>query len=154
MRVLAIDPSTKSGVVCLDGDGTLLTAKHLKFVKERGFYRLQLIAKSIKSIVLDCAPDVVYIEGYAYASKTLVCSVEVGTVIRQELYLAGLEWHEVKPSALKLWTTGSGGKNVKKEQMAESVKARWGFTSTSDDVVDAYALAQYGLAQELEKTGA
>lgn len=151
MKVLGIDPSTKSGVVCLNGDGTLLDAKHLKFTEERGFYRLQLIAQSVKNVLSDCLPDVVYIEGYAYNNKhTLVCAVEVGTMIRAELYRAKVPWVEVAPKALKIWTTGNG--NAKKEQMAESVQARWGFTSKSDDVVDAYALAQYGLCAELAKT--
>lgn len=142
-RFLGLDCSTKTGAVVLDEDGNVLTSKLLDFRQERGFYRLQLIAKSVRSIVLDYEPTVALIEGYAFGNhNTLVPLVEIGTIVRLELWGSKVPWQEVSPTSLKKWTTGKG--NAKKPDMAIAVKNRWDFTSSSDDVIDAYALAQYG----------
>ena len=142
-RILGIDPSTKSGVVVVSGNGDLIDSKIITFPDARGFKRLQLIAKSFHSIVTHHNPSLIVIEGYAYGNAhTLVTLVEIGTIIRHTLFSHGLSWYDVPPSKLKKFTTGKG--NAKKDEMAVHVKDRWGFTSKSNDVVDAYALAQLG----------
>ena len=102
MRFMGIDPSTKSGVVVLDHDGTLLESKLAHFAEAKGFHRLQLIAKSMVSLVNEWKPTHVVVEGFAFGNKhTLVLMVQTGTMVRQALYSAGISWYDVPPSKLK-----------------------------------------------------
>lgn len=145
MRILGIDPSTYTGMVFLDNQPSEKEICRLvNFPNSKGFGRLQLIAQGVGSLLEQYPPDKVYIEGYAFGNHTsLVTLVEIGTIIRAELFNRKIQWEDVPPTALKKWTTQKG--NATKALMAEVVKARWGFTSSSDDVIDAYALARYGL---------
>lgn len=148
MRVMGIDPSTSTGVAVLDRHGFQET-KLLHFPSAKGFDRLQLIATGVANVVEDTNPDAIYIEGYAYGNKnTLVCLVEVGTSIRAALHKLGRTWTEIQPTQLKLFIAGSG--SAKKPDMAHAISEKWGFHSASDDVVDAYGLAQLGLAVLLD----
>lgn len=141
--ILGLDIARKTGAVIIDADGNLVTAKLFDFSKEKGYRRLQLMAQSVRSMVLEHRPKEAIIEDYnSRHHATLIALVEIGTVIRQELYAARVPWREVSASALKKWTTGRG--DAKKPDMAVAVRNRWDFTSTSEDIVDAYALAQYG----------
>jgi Holliday junction resolvasome RuvABC endonuclease subunit len=116
--------------------------KTVHIPRERGFLRLQLIAKDVEETLQVWKPAFVAIESYAYVKNisAFVRLVEVGTVIRVTLRQLDIAWVEVPPPVLKKWTTGKG--NSKKDQMAVFVKQRWGFTSHSHDIIDAYALAQ------------
>ena len=49
----------------------------------------------------------------------------------------------VPPTVLKKFVTGKG--NSKKDEMRLGAYKRWAFEDKSDDVVDAYCLAQMGL---------
>lgn len=141
MKSMGIDISTRTGLaVC----GDMQDTKWITFGDKRGFERLHLIAQGVKSCLSDWQPDIIVIEGYGYANRfTLVPLVELGTVVRKVLYDAGYKWVDVAPTALKKFTTGKG--NAKKADMAVHAKERWGFASPHDDVVDAFALAQWGL---------
>lgn len=149
--VVGIDPSMKSGYVALGLSGTLIDSKHLLFSGEKGCKRLHLIAQSISSLLEQHKPRAVVIEGLGFANKfTKVEMAQVGIVIRIECWKQGLEWWEVPPAVLKKWTTGKG--NALKSDMAKAVREKWDFTSKSDDVIDAYALARIGL--HVEQNGA
>ena len=138
---MGIDPSTKTGVVVLDADGAVLDAKVVHFAEAKGFRRLQLIAKSMQSLVSEWKPTHVVVEGFAYGNKfTMVLMVQTGTIVRQALYSAGISWYDVPPTAVKKFTTGKG--SAKKPDMAKFVEQRWGFTSQDDNIVDAYAMAR------------
>lgn len=139
--VVGIDPSTRTGMVRLLGDSE--ETKIIEFAGETGQQRLSFIQKSVNSVLETWAPDLIVIEGYGYANKwSLVILVEIGTLIRQVIHHSGVPWYEVPPSVLKKLTTGNG--RAKKEDMAVAVKQLWQFENTSNDVVDAYALAQIG----------
>jgi crossover junction endodeoxyribonuclease RuvC len=141
MKSVGLDVSTYVGMSIV-GDGED-RGKVIHFPKRRGFQRLHLIAAEVQRTLEIWGPDLVVIEGYAYGNKgSLVTLVEVGTVVRVVLYDLKLPWFEVPPTSLKLWVTGSGV--AKKERMAESVKERWNYSSWSNDIVDAYGLAQMG----------
>jgi crossover junction endodeoxyribonuclease RuvC len=143
MKIMGCDPSTYTGLCLLDGD--VATPKLLNFPKEKGFRRLQLIAQSFHNTVTEWSPDIVVIEGYAYGNThSLVTLVEVGTLLRKTLYDLKISWYDAPPTLLKKFTTGKGNSN--KKAIAEVVLSRWGFSSKSDDVVDAYALARLGQA--------
>ena len=146
-KILAIDPSTFTGLCQLNGDDAkTLVINH---PDSRGYDRLQLIAISVMNTIEAWGSEVVIIENYAMNAKfNIVQMVEIGTIIRASLYRAGIEWWDVPPTVLKKFTTGNGA--AKKGAMAVAVKERWGFTSKSDDVIDAYALAR--LAQHLAQS--
>ena len=145
MKILGVDPSTFTGLCQLDGDKHI--TKLLHFDKARGFERLHLIAQSFRNTVLEWSPDLVVIEGYAYGNvNSLVGLVEIGTLIRKTLYDGKISWYDAPPTLLKKFATGKG--NANKAAIAKAVQERWGFTSKSDDVVDAYALARLGQSVE------
>jgi len=141
MRVLGIDPSTKTGLMLLSNDkaprSSVLTVPNAK-----GIARLAAIRTRFAEY-LDDLPEVdsIAMEGYAYANAyTLATLVEVGAVFRLELYQRKLPCYIVPPSVVKKFATGKG--NSKKLEVAEAVKNRWGFVDPSDDVVDAFVLAK------------
>jgi crossover junction endodeoxyribonuclease RuvC len=144
--VCGIDPSTSTGMVMLDmANPARHWAKNIEFKKARGFPRLKLIEQEVRATLTEWQPDVVYIEGYGFKNQyTLVCLVEIGSRIREALHDLDHHWVEVAPTQLKKWITGSG--NADKKKMAVSVQERWQFNSKSDDVIDAFALAQFGRA--------
>lgn len=142
MRTCGIDIATCTGMALVGEDEDRGKTIHLP--DQRGFLRLQLIAKQVEETLRVWDPDLVLVEGYAYCKNisAFVVLVELGTVIRQVLYNRQVDWVTVPPSTLKQWTTGKG--NASKEMMAVSVKQRWHYTSNSHDIIDAFALAQMG----------
>jgi crossover junction endodeoxyribonuclease RuvC len=151
--ILGVDPSTSTGVVVLAGS-KFIQGHLLKFDGVEGYQRLHLIAEAFGSILDIYKPDEVFIEGFGYNNRfTLVILVQIGTLIRQQMWNRGMKWWDVPPNVLKKWVTGSG--KADKKAMAKSVKERWGFEAKSNDVMDAYALAQlgrYALGSGLDST--
>lgn len=147
MIVVGIDPSTWVGLARSDGLGERAgKCVHCDPKLFTGWERVQLIAENVHNTLVVWQPDLVVIENYALGMKksadTIVTLIAIGTMIRSSLYNLGIPWLEMRPSTLKKMTTGKG--NSKKPQMAEAVKERWGYTSPSDDIVDAMALAETG----------
>ena len=68
MRIVGVDPSTKSGIVILEEGGTP-TPKLLQFKDLRGFNRLKALSTSFDNLLRDHQPDLVVIEGYAYGNR-------------------------------------------------------------------------------------
>jgi crossover junction endodeoxyribonuclease RuvC len=150
MKTAGLDISTCTGMA-LVGDEEQAKVIHLP--KQRGMERLHSIAADVKQTLKDWSPELVVLEGYAYTKNvsSFIILVEVGTVIRMVLHDLGLPWFEVPVPVLKQWTTGKG--NAPKEVMAMHVMQRWLFKHPSNDIIDAYALAQMGQmgAEELAK---
>ena len=143
LRVVGLDISTYTGVALASGEEII--GKTIDFPKLRGLERLHLIAQETERVIKLWQPDLIVIEGYAiYRASSAVTVVSCGAVVRYVLYQMGFGWWEVPPSSLKKWTTGRG--NASKDEMAVSVKSRWGYASPSDDIVDAVALAKLGQA--------
>ena len=141
MRVMGIDPSTKTGVVVLDNDRNELLTASLCTNESTGIERASSISRQVIRIVKNFLPSVVIIEGYAYAnSGSLVILAEIGTLIRWRIWMEGVPYLEVAPSTMKKFITGKG--NTMKDQVRLSVYKRWQFEHESNDVVDAYAIAQ------------
>ena len=153
---IGIDPSTKTGYVVLQETQVssdvpeieLLQYGEISFPKLRGMARVQSIGQQVRELLDENTPDVVVIEGYAFANKhTLVTLVEIQTAIRLQLHQYGKEvgrnvWAECQPSMLKRFTTGKG--TSKKDVIMLSVFKSWGFEGT-DNEADAYGLAALGL---------
>ena len=142
MVSVGLDISTCTGLAVI-GNG-LEMGKAIEFPKMRGMARLQYIQQETYRVLNNWKPDLAVVEMYAHHHNvsSFIKVVECGTVIRQVLHTLQIPWVTVPTTSLKMWTTGYGA--GKKERMALSVKERWGFSSPSDDIVDAYALAQMG----------
>jgi crossover junction endodeoxyribonuclease RuvC len=143
MISIGIDPSTWTGIVRIEG--TESVGKVVNFKDFTGWKRLHLIAEEVtRTLKLWSGENtIVTIEDYVIGHvSSVVKVVEIGTVLRYSLFKSGINWYEVKPSTLKKWCTGKG--NAKKPDMALAVKERWGYSSPSDDIVDAYCLAKLG----------
>jgi Holliday junction resolvasome RuvABC endonuclease subunit len=141
-RILGIDASTYVGMAQLEVAGDVKKIL-IHFPDQKGYARLQLIATAVAGVLDEWQPEVVIIEAYGLANKfNLVEMVEIGTIIRRELFKRQIPWYNCPPTVLKLFCTGSG--KADKPRMAEAVKDRWNFQSKYDDVIDAFALAKLG----------
>ena len=160
MRFVGLDPSTKTGFVALDGDGQTLRAKELTGVGDKDPKRMiTLIDEIIDHIKKD---DLIVIEGFGFASQQAIQSGGIGWGIRMALVRRGYKYIEVAPNALKKfvnatgWTGEAGSKmrlkgKEKKVEVMNAVSEHFGFIHSSDNVVDAYVLAQIGRALRCRK---
>lgn len=138
--ILGVDPSTWTACAT-DEDKPRI--RLINFEKLTGWKRVNALAVGMQSMLEELKPDVVFIEGYNLRNKfNLIMMVEIGSMLRNQLFLSKIEWWDVPPTVLKKWTTGKG--TAKKPDMAIAVKERWGFTHKSDDAIDAFALARLG----------
>ena len=143
MVVLGMDISTYCGLARTDYSGEIV-GKCINFPELKGFDRLEAIRKEVVRIVEAWNPDKIIIEDFAiYHKSSVVVTVSCGIVVRAALHARGFAWWEIPPTSLKKWTTGKG--NASKAEMAVAVKARWGYASPSDDIIDAVALAKLGM---------
>lgn len=147
MKLAGIDPSTYTAVAIIDPDTGQVTPTLLTYPREKGVHRAQLIAQAVGGLLQERRVQGVAIEGFAYNNRhTLITLCEISTLIKQEMLLQGIPWWEVPPNVLKKWTTGKG--NATKEEMAFSVRARWGYSpleKKGDDLVDAFALSKLAI---------
>ncbi|WP_409346811.1 hypothetical protein [Paenibacillus sp. MBLB4367] len=139
MRFVGIDPSTKAGLVILDKHGEILD-------------RMEITSDAIgETRILDIADrvieqlepnDIVAVEGFSLQSKGAAVSLlyGIGWRIRFEMIDRGINYLEVPPTSLKKFT-GAGG-NASKTAVALAAFKRWEFEDKSDNITDAFVLAQ------------
>jgi crossover junction endodeoxyribonuclease RuvC len=145
LRFVGIDPSTKTGMVVLDD----ITGKPI-FIAEKqprvkgDPERFSDLAEQIMHNVFE--GDTILIEGFSYGSKGQAVSTQygIGWMIRHYLRKEGFQYIEIPPTVLKKFATGKG--NCKKDEMVLPIFKKWGFEHKSDNVRDAYVLAQIGRA--------
>jgi crossover junction endodeoxyribonuclease RuvC len=140
LRYVGIDPSTKTGLVILNRDGEIINQEEVKSKLKSDPDRFVDLTESILE---ELHPnDIIAIEGFSYGSRGRGVSTQygIGWLIRAELYKRGYEYIEVSPSAVKKFATGKG--NEKKENMVLPIFKHWEFEHPSDNVRDAYVLAQ------------
>lgn len=159
-KVMGIDVSTDTGLVVLGWDAmqrawrttadfeinlpslakTSSMVQRLKRCSELNFY--------IQKALVEHKPKVIAIEGYGYANaNSLVTMVELGMVVRMCLLffpLTPAKLLEVAPTSLKKFVLGKGV--GKKEQVMMQVFKRWGYEAKTNNLADAYALAQIAAA--------
>ena len=148
--ILGIDPSVTSTGLYLHGvPETWLVAK-METIEPKGLKgpeRLSYIAKSMMEFVQTSAPGlkVAYVEDYAYvkSSAAMTKLAEARAVQYLILHELGVEIREVSPSQLKKWV---GAKT--KEETRLRVYQMYSFDNPSNDIVDAFVLAQIGRALE------
>lgn len=144
MLVAGLDISTKTGLVILDldsGDPVMVT--ELTAPMYTGLPRASVLVEGMLKAFVPHKPILVVTEGYGYANtNTLALLVEIGTVFRYFLMQEEYPTVIVAPTSLKKFVTGNGGSP--KEKMALEIFKRWGFEHKSNNVLDAYGLAQWG----------
>ena len=152
MIVLGLDTSTKTGLVALKctklgGPIEVLCAEELQCKgDEKGLDRCSVLAEQMMGYVCKCKPDKVVFENYGFANAyTLATLVEIGTVLRYFIKQSGIPYDLVPPNNLKKFVSGKG--TSKKEDMKLAVYKGWGFEHKSNNVIDAYGLALYGLGK-------
>ena len=88
--------------------------------------------------------DVICIEGFGFASQQAIQLGGIGWGIRMALYGKGIKYTEVSPPSVKKFATGKG--KAKKDEMVLPIYRKWGFEHRSDNVRDAFVLAQIARA--------
>lgn len=138
-RYVGIDPSTRTGFVALDADGNVLEAREIESTRPGDPARMFDLVRQVAAAV---APgDVIAIENFGFSrNDTAHLMGGIGWSIRLQLYNRRFAYCEVSPSALKKFT-GAGG-SAGKEQVAVEVYKRWKHQYKSNNVTDAYVLAQ------------
>lgn len=137
-RFVGIDPSTKTGLVALDLGGQVLREKELTGVGSKDPKRMVTLIDEVMSYIK--ADDVICIEGFGFASQQAIQLGGIGWGIRMALFRRGIPYIEASPAQLKKFATGKG--NTKKDEMVLPIYRKWGFENRSDNVRDAYVLAQ------------
>ncbi|WP_025720251.1 hypothetical protein [Paenibacillus sp. 1-18] len=141
-RYVGIDPSTKTGVVILNENGNV--EEQLEIVLENGILssaeQLQEYGREIANYAN--TPDVVCIEGFSFGSKGKAVSTQygIGFAIRFALRDMGIKFIVPTPGQVKKFATGSGSSS--KDNMVLPIFKKWGFEHDSDNVRDAFILAQ------------
>lgn len=151
MRFIGIDPSTKTGFVALDENGQVLRAKELTGVGDKDPLRMITLIDEVMAHIQK--GDMIVIEGFGFATQQGIQLGGIGWGVRMSLTRRGFKYHEVAPNAVKKFVsvtgfTGEVGNKKrltgpqKKKAVMNAVKEHYGFSHKSDNVVDAYILAQ------------
>ena len=144
MRFVGIDPSTKTGVCIIDENGNVIDAVEIAPKGEDPKRMIEIIGETID--ILE-SQDLVCIEGFGFASQSGFLLGGIGWGIRMDMASRDIRYNEVAPTALKKFAGGKG--NAKKDELAVHIYKQWGFEHASDNVRDAYVLAQIARAIRL-----
>lgn len=145
MNYVGIDPSTTTGMVILHESGRMIMEADIFSETDKDPQRFIDIAREV---VNRCQKDdVVSIEGFSFGSKGAGVGTQygLGWLIRSFLHMDGISYYEVPPTTLKKFVSGKG--NVAKNIVMKDVYKRWGYENDSDNIVDAYVLAQISRAK-------
>lgn len=143
-RIVGIDPSTKTGFVAMNNGGQVLVEKELMGVGNKDPKRMiTLIDEIVRHLKKD---DLIIIEGFAYMAngQYILQLGGIGWGIRMTLVRHGFKYIEIAPGQLKKFGCGKG--NASKDDLAIGVERDFNYKHSSDNVVDAYVLAQIGRA--------
>jgi crossover junction endodeoxyribonuclease RuvC len=155
MRILGIDPGfERLGIAVLEkeadeGRERVIHSECFKTSAKLDFHeRLGLIGEKIKEIIKKFKPEALAIETLFMTTnqKTVIRVAEARGVVIYEASRAGLPVLEISPLQAKMATTGYGRSG--KPEMIKMVKmlVKIENSKTSDDELDAIALALSGFA--------
>lgn len=148
-RMVGIDPSSTTGFVAMDRLGNVLRQKDLSGVGKVDPKRMETLIQEIMDHIQPT--DVICIESPAIHAQGSAVGFMWGLAygIRGALFRRGIKFFDVAPTALKAFCDGSrrrydaeGRKLDSKEAVAAGVYEHWGYAHSSDNVVDAYVLAE------------
>lgn len=144
MRFVGLDLSTRTGLVILDESGNVLTEKEITSkIKEDPQRMIDLTEQVLSHLEKD---DVIAIEGFSYGSrgKGIAFQFGYGYSVQIALYTNDFNYLIVTPSQVKKYATGKG--NASKDNMILPIYKKWGYEHESDNVRDAFVLAQIARA--------
>lgn len=151
MRFVGIDPSTKTGFVALDENVNIYKQKELKGLGSVDPKRIVTLTDEVMDHVH--SGDSIVIESPGLSTQRAVQTGWIHGSMRNALYRRNVAYHDVAPNAVKKfvnvtgWTGEPGSKRrlkdkEKKAAVAKAVLEHFGFSHPSDNVVDAYIMAQ------------
>ncbi|WP_424766266.1 hypothetical protein [Paenibacillus sp. sgz302251] len=155
-RFVGLDPSTKTGFVAMNEQGNVLRQKDLQGVGNVDPKRMESLIQEIMDHIQP--EDVVCIESPAMGAQGQGVGFMWGLAygIRGALFRRGIKFHDVAPTALKKFCDASrhrfdadGKKLDGKAAVAQGVYEHWGYSHSSNNVIDAYVLAQIAYALTL-----
>lgn len=161
VTVMGIDVSTSTGIVVLGYDQGHKAWRSLadyeinlhSLPKKVGMIervnRVWELQEKIIKALNTYQPSVVAVEGYAFGHvQAQVTMVELGCAVRLAMMMFRLTHMirllEVAPSSLKKFVLGKGV--GKKEQVMMQTFKRWGYEAQTNNLADAYVLAQIAAA--------
>lgn len=137
-----IDPSTFTGIVGLDEQGNVI--EQVELVLENGIDSTTEEIWDYATDIVNLVPvsSVVALEGFSFGSKGQGVSTQfgIGFAIRFQLLQKNIKVYEPTPTQVKKFATGKG--NVNKEAMVLPIYKHWDFEHDSNNVRDAFVLAQ------------
>lgn len=139
-RFVGIDPSGETGMALLDRNGNYLDGFEIApKTSDKTVKICEIVETIFDNLELG---DVIAIEGFSFGSKGKGIDFQfgLGHAIRLELYRQNMKWIEVTPTQVKKFATGKG--TTKKENMILPIMRHWGFEHDSNNVRDAFVLAQ------------
>ncbi|WP_426332663.1 hypothetical protein ACN9MH_15230 [Paenibacillus silvae] len=139
-RYVGIDPSTKTGIVIIDPAGTVIESIEIEGQGDSDPGRINDVV--VRTLRLIKASDRVAIENFSFQSTGSFVGQQyaIGWAIRIGLYHRKQKYIEVAPNSLKKFATGVG--KGSKDTLILPIFKRWGFEHESDNVRDAFVLAQ------------
>ncbi|MED1666097.1 hypothetical protein [Brevibacillus laterosporus] len=138
---VGLDLSTKTGFVRLNEQGNVLEEVEIEH-KGDGPEPMAIL---IDDVVERIRPgDHVTIEGFGFSSMQGIQLGGIGWGVRIALWRKGIWYYEAAPTQVKKFATGKG--NGDKAAVAVGIFEKFGFKHSSDNVRDAYVLAQIGRA--------
>lgn len=144
MRYVGLDLSTKTGLVIIDESGNVLTEKEITSkIKKDPQRMIDLTEQVLSHLEKD---DIIAIEGFSYGSRGKGMSFQFGYgySVQIALYTNDYDYLIVTPSQVKKFATGKG--NASKDNMILPIYKKWGYEHESDNVRDAFVLAQIAIA--------
>lgn len=155
---IGIDPSTKTGIVAVGLDGTVLASANLhqradrtrqKVKQKRNPYdRLRAFEMVLEDFLDDYVIEGVFIEKYAFnlngkfkqSADSIITQCRYGELIRATIYRICGGHSEVTPSQLKKYALGVGKGG--KDEIRLGIYKQWGVEFKTDDECDAFVLAR------------
>ena len=153
MRILAIDPGTRTGWAWLDTDGGGPEHGTVAFALERGEsagMRFLKFRAWLHGAMAEGKPDLVIYERAHHrgGAATEVC-VGMTTRIQEEAERMGAEYVAVHTASLKKHATGSG--RAGKAEMISAARERWGVEPIDDNEADALCLLAFAVEKWKEE---
>lgn len=146
MNIIGLDIATKLGFVVLDQYAFPGTLAHGVINPKKQDCRMETLLRYrelVTEILLGHNVEFAVLEGYGFASKRIVPTAEIGTIVRMALHTNAVPYIEVAPNSLKKFVLQSGV--GEKSQMIKEVYKRWQFDAYTDDEADAFGLAAIGV---------
>jgi len=139
VRYVGIDLSTETGFIILDDQGELINEEEITSENEDPQRMIDIVGQITNQIEKN---DKIAIEGFSYGSRGRGVSFQfgIGYALRIELHKRNYDYIIVSPGQLKKYATGKG--NTSKDNMVLPIYKKWNYSHDSDNVRDAYVLAQ------------